>query len=72
MTPFTSVSATLLPLVTATVEKLFPELVRVTLFAAPAASVVTPATVSAPLCVIAPFEVTPSVPPTVEAPKTVA
>ena len=64
---FTSVRATLLPLVMPTVLKLFAALLRVMLLAAPAASVVTPVTVSAPLWVRAPLVVTPKVPLTVDA-----
>ncbi len=56
---FTSVRATLLPLVMPTVLKLFAALFRVMLLAAPAASVVTPVTVSGPLWVRAPAVVTP-------------
>ncbi len=58
---------TLLPLVMPTVLKLFAALLRVMLLAAPAARVVTPVTVSAPLWVRTPFVVTPKVPDTVEA-----
>src|SRR5437016_2045469 len=64
---FASVKATLLPLVIPTVVKLLPALLSVMLFPAPAASVVVPATVSAPLCVRAPVVVTLRVPDTVEA-----
>ena len=53
---FASVTETLLPVVTANVEKSFAEF-SVMLFAAPAANVATPAIVSAPVWVIAPLEV---------------
>ena len=53
-----SVSDTLFPLVIPTVLKLLPALVNVMSFAAPAASVVVPVTVTAPLWVMAPPVVT--------------
>ena len=62
-----SVSATLLPLVMPTVLKLFAALFKVMLFAAPAFTVVAPATVSGPLWVRAPLVVTLKVPLIVEA-----
>ena len=64
-----SVSATLLPFVTATVLKLLKALLSVMLFAAPAARVVTPVTLSAPLWVKAPAVVTFKVPEMMEAPR---
>src|SRR5207344_1988990 len=64
-----SVNATLLPLVMPTVLKLFPALFKVMLLAAPAARVVAPTTLTAPLWVKAPAVVTPRVPETVEAPR---
>ncbi len=60
-------SATLLPLTMPTVLKLLAALLSVMLLAAPAASVVTPATVSGPLWVRAPLVVTLNVPEMVEA-----
>ncbi len=67
-----SMSATLLLLVTPTVLKLLPGLLRVMLLAAPAVSVVTPVTVKAPLWVSAPLVVTFNVPLTAEAARSSA
>ena len=71
-TALVSVKLTLLPLVMATVEKLLPAVFNVMSPPEPAASVVTPVTASAPLCVIAPVVFTPSVPDTVDAPRITA
>ena len=57
-----------LPLVMPTVLKLLPPFVRVMSFA-PETSVVTPVTLSTPLCVKAPLVVTLSIPLTIEAPR---
>jgi len=70
--PFTSFNVTSLPFVTFTVLKSFPILSKVILFEAPAAKVVVPVTLSAPLFVIAPFVVTLNVPLTVDAPRSIA
>ena len=64
-----SVSLTFLPLVMPTVLKLLADVPKVISFAAPAARVVTPVTVNAPPCVIAPAVATPRVPLTVDAPR---
>ena len=64
-----SVSATLLPLVMPTVLKLFAALFSVILLMAPAARVVTPVTVTAPLCVKAPPVVMSTLPETFETPR---
>ncbi len=66
---FASTNATLFPLVMPTVLKLFSGSVSVMLFAAPAANVVVPVTVTAPLCVMVPPVATSSLPPTFEAPN---
>src|SRR5436853_220743 len=64
-----SVRATLFPVVMPTVLKSLPTLFNVMLLAAPAARVVAPTTLTAPLWVKAPLVVTPKVPETVEAPR---
>ena len=59
---FTSASNTLFAAVTETVEKLFEAFVSVMLFVDPEFKVVVPGTISVPLCVIAPPDVTFKVP----------
>ena len=67
-----SAKVTLRPVVIPTDEKSLEALLKVMSLPAPAARVVAPVTAKAPLCVMAPLEVTPYVPVIVDAPKIMA
>ena len=69
MPPVVSLSATLLPLTTATEEKLFACVLRVMSFAAPAVMVAAPVTLTTPDCVILPPAVNANVPLIADAPR---